>query len=188
MPEVKAFIFNLNLIDSYASEFDVVILRVTLCFVLYSVLVPTKYFGYHSEKAPYQDLCVLQMASPILSKGKVRVTKIATFLGITMVSFSSFNFLAVTSNLLDALTTLEIPIRASPGGCCISIVNKFIQIKCYPKWHFFIFLFHFVHTLLKYWNTYIHIHSHKFLNCAINTAPACFEVTWNKSMWIGLFN
>lgn len=132
MPEVEAFLFNLDLIDSYASEFDVVILGVTSCFVLYSFPVPTKNFGYRSEKAPYQDLCVLQMASPILSKGKVRVSKIATFLGITMVSFSSFNFLALTSNLLDALMTLEMPIRVSPGGCCISIVSKFIQIKCYP--------------------------------------------------------
>lgn len=103
MPKVKAFLFSLDLIDSYASEFDVVILRVTLCFVLCSVLVPTNAFGYHSEKAPYQDLFVLHMASPILSEGKVRVSKIATLLGIAMVSLSSFNFLALTANLLDAL-------------------------------------------------------------------------------------
>lgn len=98
-PKVKAFLFSLDLIDWYASEFDVVILRVTLCLVLCSVLVPTNAFGYHSEKAPYQDLFVLQMASPILSEGKVRVSKIATLLGITMVSLSSFNFLALTANL-----------------------------------------------------------------------------------------
>lgn len=119
-----------------------------------------------------KDLFVLRMASPILSKGKVRVSKIATFLGITVVSLSSFNFLALTSNQLGALMTLEVPISPNPGGCHISIVSRFPWIKfylsCFLKWHFLnipIPLCSYATKILK------HIHTHSLTH----TLKLCYK-------------
>ena len=58
-----------------------------------------KFPGWHSKKAPCQDVFVLYVASPVLSKGKTKVCKIATVLGPTVVFLLPFHFLVLTSNL-----------------------------------------------------------------------------------------
>lgn len=137
-------------LTTYALDVLILSLHYALWFVLFSF--PQKFPGCHSKKAPCKMYLYYIWLLPFCQRVKQKFVKYPQFL-VAPWSFSSLSTFWC-SLLTWGLVQLDGNAHQGQSWRIFCFHSKFVWIKfsswCFPNWCFFIFLSHYVHTVLKY--------------------------------------